>query len=66
MEDITNRDYMHGKRVCKGFAIKNLGEYYDLYLRSYVLLLADVLKTLEKCVETFINYILKIFFQLLE
>ena len=55
MEDITDADYMHGKRVCKGFAIKNMGEYYDLYLRSDVLLLADVLKTLEKCVETFIN-----------
>ena len=30
MEDITDGDYMHGKRVCKDFKIKNLGEYYDL------------------------------------
>ena len=25
MEDITNADYAHGKRVCKNFEIKNLG-----------------------------------------
>ena len=31
MEDITDADYAHAKRVCKDFAIKNLGEYYDLY-----------------------------------
>ena len=31
-EDITDADYAHGKRVCKGFEIKNLGEYHDLYV----------------------------------
>ena len=30
MEDITDADYMHAKRVCKGFEIKYLGEYHDL------------------------------------
>ena len=25
MEDITDADYMHSKRVCKDFEIKNLG-----------------------------------------
>ena len=29
MEDITDADYAHSKRVCKGFKIKNLGEYHD-------------------------------------
>ena len=42
MEDITDADYMHAKRVCKDFEIKHLGEYYDLYLKSDTLLLADV------------------------
>ena len=32
MEDLTDPDYMHVKRVCKDFEIKNVGEYHDLYL----------------------------------
>ena len=32
MEYITDVDYMHTKRVCKDFEIKNLGEYHDLYV----------------------------------
>ena len=42
MEDITDADYAHAKRVCKDFEIKNLGEYHDLYNQSHTLLLADV------------------------
>ena len=34
MEDITNADYMHAKRVCKDFEIKYLGEYHVLYLKK--------------------------------
>ena len=34
MEDITDVDYVHGKRVCKDFEIKNLGKYHDLYVQS--------------------------------
>ena len=34
MEDITDADNMHGKRVCKDNEIKNLGEYHDLYPKS--------------------------------
>ena len=33
MEDITDADYMHVKRVCKDFEMKKLGEYHDLYLK---------------------------------
>ena len=42
MEDITDADHVHAKRVCKDFEIKNLGEYHDLYVQSDTLLLADV------------------------
>ena len=41
MEDITDVDYTHPKRVCKDFQIKNLREYHDLYVQSNTLLLAD-------------------------
>ena len=37
---ITDSDYVPLKRVCKDFEIKNLGEYHDLYVQSYTLLLA--------------------------
>ena len=29
MEDISDVDYKHGKKVCKNFSIKNLREYPD-------------------------------------
>ena len=54
MEDITDVSCTHGKRVCKDFEIKNLGEYYDLYVLSDTLLLADVF-------ENFRNMCLKIY-----
>ena len=41
MEDITDADYAHAKRVCKDFEIKNL-EYHGLYIESDTLFLADV------------------------
>ena len=34
MEDITDADYTHVKRVCKDFEIQNLGEHYDFYVKS--------------------------------
>ena len=48
MKDITDAYYMHSKRVCKDFEIKNLGEYHDLHLKSDILLLADVFKNSRK------------------
>ena len=44
MEDITDSD----------FKIKNLGEYYDLYVQGDVLMLADVFKKLwNMCIEIY-------------
>ena len=42
MENIDDIDYRHGNNVFKGFKLKNLGEYHDLYVQSDTLLLADV------------------------
>ena len=44
MEDITDVDYMHVKKVCKDFEIKNLCEYHGLYLKNGTLYLVDGLK----------------------
>ena len=41
-EDINDCDYEFYKEICVKFNIKSLGEYHDLYLKSDVLLLADV------------------------
>ena len=34
MEDITDPDYTHGKRVCEDCKIKFWGEYHNLYVKS--------------------------------
>ena len=53
MEDITNVDYRHAKRVLKNLNNKNLRGYHDLYVQSDTLLLADVFENFRnKCVET--------------
>ena len=54
MDDITDADYAHVKRVRKYFEIQNWWEYHDLPVQSDTLLLADVL-------ENFRNMCLKIY-----
>ena len=42
MSDISDEDYSHARKVWKGFDMKNLGEYHDLYLKTDVILLSNV------------------------
>ena len=64
MEDITDADYTHAKRVCKDFEIKNLGEYHDLYVQNDTLILADAFENLRNMCLKYTKLILQNFFQL--
>ena len=41
-QHISDEDYLHAQAVWKMFQLKTMGGYHDLYLKSDVLLLADV------------------------
>ena len=40
-EDITDKDYTHAQKVFQELKLKILGDYYDLYVQSDTLLLAN-------------------------
>ena len=57
MENSTDVDYRHAKRVFKNLNNKNLGDYHDLYVQSDTLLLADVFDNFRnKCIEIYELY----------
>ena len=41
-EEISESEYAHAQKVWETFGIENMGQYHDLYLRSDVLLPADI------------------------
>ena len=51
---VSNQDYEHACRVWNNFGIRNLGEYHNLYLKTDVILLANVFKAFRKvCLENY-------------
>ena len=54
LENITDKDYEHVKKVWEAFEIKNLGEYHELYVKCDIFLLADVFENFRnKCIEIY-------------
>ena len=52
MDDITDADYAHTKRVSKEFKMKNSGQYHDLYVQSNIFVLVDVFENFRNiCLE---------------
>ena len=52
MSNISEDDYEHAQKVWKEFGIRNLGEYHDLYLRTDLILLANVFEAFrDTCLE---------------
>ena len=53
LENITDKDYDHVKKVWEAFEIKNLGEYHDFYVQCDTLLLAVFENLRDKCIEIY-------------
>ena len=54
MSGISDSDYEHAFRVWREVRIRNMGEYHDLYLRTDVVLLADVFESFRRvCFENY-------------
>ena len=54
-ECISNSNYNNAKNVWEEFKCKTMGDYHDLYLKSDVLILADVSGNFRKTIKEYYN-----------
>ena len=50
MAGVREEDYEHARRVWKEFGLKDMGEYHDLYLKTDVILVANIFEEFRKSV----------------
>ena len=50
-EKVTDENYQRAQKVWEEFSCQNMGEFHDLYLKTDVLLLADVMESFRKLCE---------------
>ena len=54
MSGVGDGDYEHACRVWREFGIRNIGQYHNLYLRTDVVLLANVFESFRRiCLENY-------------
>ena len=54
MAGVSDKEYEHACKVWREFGIKNMGEYHDLYLKTDVILLANVFESFrEVCMKNY-------------
>ena len=54
MSGISEKDYQHACKVWNEFGLKNMGDYHDLYLKTDVILLANISESFRKvCLDNY-------------
>ena len=59
-ESVSDKDYQHAKNVWQTCECQTWGDYHDLYLRTDVLLLADVFETFRRTAQAYMVSIRRI------
>ena len=54
MSGVSDEDYEHACSIWREFGIRNMGKYHDLYLKTDIVLLANVFESLRRVCKSFI------------